>query len=355
MFLATNEILKEKSRFVLITIAIALMSYLTFFLTALAYGLATSYTQAIDGWDASGIILSKDANNTVARSLLVKQDYHNIASDDAAPLGVGAATVRGDTSEDVALFGISTQSFLRPEVTSGRMMKADNEVVVSDALVKIGIRINDTLELQGSTAHYKIVGFTKKATFQTAPVVYMTLPTWRTAASETSGMKAMRDNTTISAIITRGGKKPAYTTSRIDWQPIRHFIFTLPGYRAQVLTFSVMIGFLVVIAAFVLAIFMYILTLQKKSVFGVLKAEGMSSGYIGRSVMAQVMLLLLSGVMTGLAAALITGCLLAGKVPFDVNPFFFLGIIVLFALCAVLGGLASVRSVVKIDPAEAIA
>lgn len=108
MFLATNEILKEKSRFVLITIAIALMSYLTFFLTALAYGLATSYTQAIDGWGASGIVLSKDANNTVARSLLVKQDHRDIVDDDAAPLGVGAATVRGDTSEDVALFGINT-------------------------------------------------------------------------------------------------------------------------------------------------------------------------------------------------------------------------------------------------------
>ena len=55
MFLAINEILKEKSRFVLIVIVVVLVSYLVFFLTALAYGLASSYTRALDKWEASGI------------------------------------------------------------------------------------------------------------------------------------------------------------------------------------------------------------------------------------------------------------------------------------------------------------
>lgn len=36
MFLAINELLKEKTRFILIVAVIALVSYLTFFLTALA-------------------------------------------------------------------------------------------------------------------------------------------------------------------------------------------------------------------------------------------------------------------------------------------------------------------------------
>ena len=70
MFLAINELLKEKTRFILITLVIFLVSYLTFFLTALAYGLATSYTQGINKWKASGIALQKDANNNIARSLL---------------------------------------------------------------------------------------------------------------------------------------------------------------------------------------------------------------------------------------------------------------------------------------------
>ena len=53
MFLALNEIMKEKSRFLLITMVIVLVSYLVFFLTALAYGLASSYTRAIESWESS--------------------------------------------------------------------------------------------------------------------------------------------------------------------------------------------------------------------------------------------------------------------------------------------------------------
>ena len=354
MFLAINEILREKSRFILITIVIILVSYLVFFLTALAYGLASSYTQALEKWDASGIILAENANSVVGRSLLVEDDYRDKLGGDSALLGVGAATIEVEGAEDVALFGINSASFLAPQVSSGRIFAADNEVVVSDELKQIGIDEGDTISLQGAETTYVVAGFVENATFQTAPVIYMTLPAWRIAASEVSGMTAMRDDTTVSAIVTRGDEQASYTTDRTSWQSIRDFSFTLPGYQAQVLTFSLMIGFLIGIAAFVLAIFIYILTLQKKNIFGVLKAEGVPTGYIGWSVMVQVLLLLFFGLAIGLVFALLTGFLLAGKVPFAVNISFFLGIIVLFVVCAVLGGLASVRSVAKIDPVEAI-
>ena len=354
MFLAINEILKEKSRFVLIVIVVILVSYLVFFLTALAYGLASSYTRALDKWDASGIIMSANANDTIGRSLLYSSDYADLLSDDVAPLGVGSATLIADSREDVALFGVEQGSFLAPDISEGRSISADNEVVLSDELQPLGIAIGDSIALADVADKYKVVGFTSRSTFQTTPVIYMSHDTWRLVASEASGMTGMRDSSTISALITRGDQKSAYTNDRIYWQSIDDFIFNLPGYRPQVLTFSLMIGFLIGIAAFVLSIFIYILTMQKKSIFGVLKAEGISSAYIARSVMVQVVIIAATGLLTGLALSLATGLLLAGKVPFEVNLIFFIGIALLFLLCAVLGGIASVRSVAKIDPVEAI-
>lgn len=354
MFLAINEILKEKSRFVLIVIVVILVSYLVFFLTALAYGLASSYTRALDKWDASGIIMSANANDTIGRSLLYSSDYADLLSDDVAPLGVGSATLIADSREDVALFGVEQGSFLAPDISEGRSISADNEVVLSDELQSLGIAIGDSIALADVADKYKVVGFTGRSTFQTTPVIYMSHDTWRLVASEASGMTGMRDDSTISALITRGDQKSAYTNDRIYWQSIDDFIFNLPGYRPQVLTFSLMIGFLIGIAAFVLSIFIYILTMQKKSIFGVLKAEGISSAYIARSVMVQVVIIAATGLLTGLVLSLLTGLLLAGKVPFEVNLIFFVGITLLFLLCAVLGGIASVRSVAKIDPVEAI-
>lgn len=356
MFLAINELIKEKSRFVLITIVIILVSYLTFFLTSLAYGLATSYTQGIDSWEADGIILREDANGNIGRSLLFETDYKDIVGDEAALLGVGSVTVSKDGSQDATLFGIDMDKFLSPEVSEGREVSGEYELLASDELKLIGYEVGDEVNFRGYDSEpYKIVGFVSNATFQTQPIVYLGLDDWRTVLSETSGMVGMRDNTTVNAVVTKGSEDGSkYESDVLSWQSIRDFSFALPGYQAQVLTFSLMIGFLIAIASFVLAIFIYILTIQKKSIFGVLKAEGVPNSYISRSVMAQVAILSAFGLAIGLLLALLTGFFLAGKVPFMVNVLFYVGIVILFLGCAAIGGLASVRSVTKIDPVEAI-
>lgn len=355
MFLAINELVKEKARFILIVAVIALVSYLTFFLTALAYGLATSYTQGIEKWEATGIVLQKDANDNVARSILTEADYGKLLDDSTALLGVGNATVEADAKEDVALFGIDQSGRLAPNITEGRAATSAEEIVVSDELQSIGVALGQTLAFKGADSTYKVVGFTDRATFQTAPIVYMQLGAWRQTASEIAGMQGMRDDTTVSALVTTGADTSKYTTTdTMQWQSIGDYAFKLPGYNAQVLTFSTMIGFLIVIASFVLAIFMYILTLQKKSMFGVLKAEGVPNSYIAQSVKAQIVILSVIGMAIGLVLTLITGAALADKVPFMVQPFFFVAIVALFLLCAAIGGIASVWAVTKIDPVEAI-
>ncbi|OYX37534.1 hypothetical protein B7Z00_03250 [Candidatus Saccharibacteria bacterium 32-50-10] len=354
MFLAINELVKEKARFILIVAVIALVSYLTFFLTALAYGLATSYTQGIEKWEATGIVLQKDANDNVARSILTQTYYGSVLDDDTALLGVGNATIEADTSKDVALFGIELAGRLSPNITEGRAASAASEVVVSDQLKKTGVGLEQILTFKGAEAGYKVVGFTDRASFQTAPIVYMQLDAWRWTVSEIAGMQGMRDNTTVSALVTTGTDTDKFTTDTMQWQTISDYAFKLPGYNAQVLTFSTMIGFLIVIASFVLAIFMYILTLQKKSMFGVLKAEGVPNSYIAQSVKAQIVILSVIGMAIGLVFTLITGAALADKVSFMVQPFFFVAIVALFLLCAAIGGIASVWAVTKIDPVEAI-
>ena len=355
MFLAINELNREKARFILIVFVIVLISYLTFFLTSLAYGLATSYTQGIDKWKASGVILNKDANGTIARSLLTEADYSSFTSGKTALLGVGNATTSLEQSDDVSLFGIDFHSFLTPNLTEGRAPVEPDEIIASDALKRTGTKLDTSLRFKGSGRDYTVVGFTDKATFQTAPIVYMTLPEWRALSGDIAGMTGMKDDTTVSAIVTKGPTDASgYATDSTEWTSIRDFSFKLPGYNAQVLTFSLMIGFLIAIASFVLAVFMYILTLQKKSIFGVLKAEGVPSAYISRSVVAQTLLLLATGLVIGLGLTLASGMLLGAKVPFLVNPLFFAAITGLFGLFALLGALASVWAVTKIDPVEAI-
>lgn len=356
MFLALNEIFHEKARFILIITIIAMISFLTYFLTALAYGLATSYTQGIDKWGAEGIMLEKDVNSNIARSLLAAKDFDelDVASDSKAKIGASNATLTGEEKTDVALFGIDTSSFIAPNITEGEMISSSNEVVVSDELkASDNLKLGDTLSIKATDLRYKIVGFTDHATFQTSPLVYLQLPEWRTLTADISGMTGMVDEEAYNAIVVT--QQPTLPSdSDVTYETIRDFSFALPGYSAQVATFSFMIGFLIFIASFVLAIFTYILTIQKKGIFGILKAEGVPTSYISRSVVVQVLILTLTGIVLGLAGTIGFGLALGTKIPFMVQPLFFGAISVLFVVCALIGALASVRIVTKIDPVEAI-
>lgn len=65
MFLAWNEIRRNKLKFGLIIGVLAMISYLLFLLSGLANGLINMNKEGIDKWHANAIVLNKDANQTV--------------------------------------------------------------------------------------------------------------------------------------------------------------------------------------------------------------------------------------------------------------------------------------------------
>lgn len=360
MFLAWKEILKEKSRFILIILVIVLVSYLAYFLTGLAYGLASSYTQGIEKWQATGIIIQTDANDTVARSRILETEVDKISADKKATLGLGSAVVLALNDEekvDASIFGIEAENFLAPNTIDGRLFKTSDEIVVDASLKDLGYKLGDKIKLSNVNTEHVIVGFTSNAKYQTTPIIYMSTTDWRHLLEETMDGR-MTGPDYVNAVIVKSIAvyDSAYLSDmQLSYMTINDYIFTLPGYNAQVLTFSIMILFLIIIAAFVLGIFIYILTIQKKGIFGVLKAQGISNFMVASSVMSQTIILALIGMTLGLGLTLFTAWRLYGIVPFMVNISFFVGISIIFLAFASFSAIFSVRSVVKIDPARAIA
>ena len=195
-----------------------------------------------------------------------------------------------------------------------------------------------------------IVGFTDNAKFNISPVLYTSLDTFQQIRYGSNSN--FQPKTTYNAIVTRG--KISQQPKGIQKLSISKFIDKLPGYSAQVLTFGFMIGFLVVIAAVVIGIFIYVLTMQKIAIFGVMKAQGISSRFISNSVIAQTFILAFSGVLIGLLATLGSALILPEAVPFQTNLLFFGVITLLMIVVAIVGALFSVRAIVKIDPLKAI-
>ncbi|MBO0431065.1 ABC transporter permease [Enterococcus sp. DIV0660C] len=355
MFLAINEIRYSKLRYALVIGVMFLIAYLVFFLTGLAYGLAQDNRTAIDKWQADDILLADEANNNLNMSMIPLTKFDEVKAEKKAYLTQTAGVIqkeKGKEKIDVTFFGINQDQFLAPKISDGKMFQSDDETV-ADSSVKeqYGLNLGDTVQLAGSDKKLKIVGFTKNAKFSVAPVLYITVSAYQEIRFETQGSQTS-EKTRVNTIITRGHvSKIPDNLKKIS---IKTFINDLPGYNAQVLTFGFMIGFLIVIAAIVIGIFIYVLTMQKAEIFGVMKAQGISSRYIANSVIVQTFLLAIIGVVAGLAGTLGTSLLLPEAVPFQINLLFFLSISILMIVIAVLGALFSVRTIVKIDPLKAI-
>ena len=354
MFLAINEMKHSKLRYALVIGVVFLIAYLVFFLTGLAYGLAQENRTAVDKWQADRILLSDEANGKLNMSMLTMDDYESVKAEDKAALaqfpGIVYQKGKKDQQINVSFFGIEADEFLAPNLVKGRMFKNPGEVVVNDSLAKEdGLQVGDQLKVAGSKQTLKIVGFTDEAMYNVAPVIYMSLADFQEIRFNQALPKEAQK---INAIVLR--EKPKQVANHLEEIKISDFIDDLPGYRAQNLTFAFMIGFLIVIAAIVIGIFIYILTMQKQAIFGVMKAQGISNFFIARSVFVQTAILAFVGIVLGLALTYLSSLVLPAAVPFAIFWGLYLAVSVGMWVIAILSAVFSVSTVVKIDPLQAI-
>lgn len=370
MFLARKEMRKEKGRYILIISIFMLISYLVYFLTGLAYGLSEDNRTAIDDWNASQIVLARGSNSNIISSMLDRDKVEDdLKGKDYSLINLSrsAAYKDGDDSLEenlinLTLIGMDIDSKSFPKIIEGNPIKDDHDVIASSSLKdEEGLEIGDSLELTANDEVYKIVGFTKDLKYNVSPVIYTRLS--EASASNFFNNPSRDDETkmpsdlkiaeNVSAAILFDDTNPDLS-SDYDVDTIGDFIEEVPGYSAQNLTFGLMIGFLIVIAAIVLGVFLYIITIQKQQTFGIMKIQGISNGYISRSVIIQTLLVSLIGLAIGLGLTYLTDYFLPRSVPFKSNTEFYLIISLLILVTSQIGAIFSVRSVSKIDPLDVI-
>ncbi|MBS4223828.1 ABC transporter permease [Lederbergia citrea] len=353
MFLAWQEIKKNKLRFTLITAILMLVSYLVFFLSGLATGLASLNREAVDKWKASAIVLTDESDKSLYQSFMSIDQLNDIKAKETAVIGqLNTIASNGENKQNISLFGINKEGFLMPNVTEGKAFEKANEVIAGDSLKDKGFKLGDKLSLSSSDQYLTIVGFTDHARFNAAPVLYADLATFHAVKF---GEAADQKKDQINGIVVKDGSISNLTENAdLDTIEIESFIQSLPGYTEQKLTLNFMIYFLFGISSIIVAIFLYVLTVQKISMFGVMKAQGISNYYLSWSVVAQTFILAFIGTALGFAFTLVSGAFLPAAVPvsFDLTLMVFYGCILM--LVATAGAVFSVLTIVRIDPLKAI-
>ncbi|WP_047375747.1 ABC transporter permease [Exiguobacterium sp. ZOR0005] len=332
MQLGMKEMWRQRRRYSLIFVITLLIVLLTTLITGLADGLAYDNGASIRELDADTFHLTADAEGQLTRSFIEQTRR----SDTMTPLAVKPLTFGNETKQDATLFALPADSPVGPTLDL-----EVGEVLVDPTFLQT-LSVGDTVEDFTSGYRFTIVG-TTDGRFSHAPVVWTTMETWD-AYQQVAGGPAY-----VSAWLGDGDGDTALSTFTRQ-----EVIEAVPGYSAEQGTFAMMRGFLLVIGAFILTAFFYMVTLQKLPELGILKAIGIRTRTIGTALVSQVMVtvILASGV-----AALVTA-LVAGVVPPDI-PFQFevvnaLLYSALFFVISLAGTLLPLYTLRRLDAADAL-
>lgn len=371
MYLAIREMRYAKGRYALIATIMVLVSFLVLFVTGLAQGLAYDNAASVKNMAATHFVLEQDSNHRFTRSQ-VDQDQLDqarsvVGQENAEPLGVKMTTVSpmGDTKKiDVTLFMVNPEGWLAPAVTEGTPItdQTNGQVVVDHKLAESGVTIGTVLVDQASGMEWTVGGFVQNESFSHSPVVSLNEQEWVTlqgGSRTTQGSADTNANTPIYnaiAVKDAGEQVDGLSAAMPDTEVITKSdaVSAIPGYKEEQGSLLMMIAFLYVISAFVLAVFFYVITIQKTSQFGILKAIGTRNGYLAGSVSLQVFILSVGSLVISVLLVRLFESILPASMPFQLGLSTLALTCVLFILMSMAGSLFSVWKVTKIDALDAI-
>lgn len=377
-YLAIKEIWRNRGRFLLFSLVIALITTLVLFIAALAGGLATANKQFIEKLDADLLVYQENVDLQATSSRLGPSTLREIRRVDGiaavGPLAFSNTTIvfpDGREPIDVSLIGVEPGKPGNPTLLAGeglRSKRSKDVIIDQPTALNANLNIGDRItikSIQGTEEEFftlTVAGITDERQYFFQPSIIVPLNVWddvRPQAAIESG-----NNELISNVIAIKLQDPTAMdlmsqriTASVDGIEIADkptAIQNIPGYSAQQSTLNTQQIFTLLIGVLVLGGFFQIQTLQKVAQIGMLKAIGNNNRTIATASLLQIVLVTLIGVSIGGAGTL----LLALGLPAGI-PIIFTGSTVAIAIASLLligplGGLVSIRLALKIDPLTAI-
>lgn len=365
MKLALRELARRPGRFATATVILTLIALLLMFLGGILDGLISSSTGAIKAQNADVIVYSSSSQASFLRSRI---DPALRTEVDAVPGvaetgGIGivqlGARVPGNGPRDlasVALFGYEIPPNGVPDVPPEGQAWAD-EVLKAD-----GVEEGMTLLLGPARSPVTVAGFVKNTQYSSQGSLWTSPDTWRTVLSA-NRPDAQLGPDVFQALVVVGDGTATDLPAAIDTATgdatesftVAGAVNAIPGVSEQRGVFNQIIGVTIAVALVVIALFFALLTVERTSLYGVLKALGARSrtlflGLVVQAVVVTFIAAIIAATLVIVAERLIP----PGGVPLDVTASRIITSVVLLLIAAVIGCTFSLRKVLRVDPASAI-
>jgi putative ABC transport system permease protein len=377
-YLAIKEIWRNRGRFLLVSLVIALITLLVLFIAALGEGLGNGNREYISKLDGQLIVYQAKSDFLIGASRLNRDRLAAIKRvdgvADAGMLGTSNATLVNDTLKaplKVALLGIDVGHVGEPKVVQGTQLSTNqaDEVIIDRATqLRTDLKVGDTITLrvtQGTKDEFfslKIVGISDGQQYSLQPSIFVPFYTWDKIRPKSEAevafsnpvpnvmMVKLQDPKAIDQMTTAITQQ----VSNVEVATIKQAISALPGYSAQQSTLNTQGGFTLFIGILVIGGFFQIQILQKVAQIGVLKAIGASNPVVGAASVIQIILITIIGVTIGGLLTFLFSLSFPPTVPIVFNGTTSAIALIALLLIGPLGGMVSIRYAVRIEPLKAL-
>jgi putative ABC transport system permease protein len=376
-YLAFKEIWRNRGRFFLFSMVIALITVLVLFIAALAQGLAAANKEYIEKMNAELLVFQEKVELSTTASRLNFNKLNNVRMvpgvADVGPVGFASVSLvfaDGRKPLDISLIGAQPGKPGMPTALSGQniLSRGNYTVIDSNVAVRSYVKIGDEINLktiQGTDEKYyklKVIGVTDGRQYFFQPSIFVPFETWDRIRPQPAAQIGQGD--LIANVFAVQLQNPAdknemaqliqSTVSGVQVVDLKTAYEAAPGYQAQQSTLNTQRIFTLLIGILVIGGFFQIQTLQKVPQIGMLKAIGTSNQIVAISVILQIILVTVLGVLIGTAGTLALTAAMPAGVPITLSGNTVLVAILSLLLIGPIGGLVSIRLAVRVEPLRAL-
>lgn len=378
IYLSFKEIWRNRTKYFLFSLVIALISILVLFTAGLGEGLATNNKEYLEKLDAQLLIFQTDVSFSTIESRLDYKKYKRARRisgiADAGPIAFSNVKVVVNKDEepiDVSFIGVEPDRPGAPKAITGSNLRSypskialidQSTADLIDAKVGDKITIKSTQGTEDKLYHLTVTGIAGGQRYFFRPSIFVSLTTW-----DKYRPKSDPDSYSTQPVLNVIAVKADNTTSipylenaitnLIDDVEVTDIITayeSAPGYSEQQGTLNTIKGFTFLIGTLVIGGFFQIQILQKLPQIGMLKAIGAPNRLVSATAISQIILVSLFGVIIGTLATFALAVTLPSNVPVYFTTSSVVVTIVTLLLIGPIGGMLSIRMAHKVEPLTAL-
>lgn len=365
MFLALKEMKRAKARFGLLMAAVGLLVFLILFQQTLQSGLIDSFIGAIRNQSAPVLVFGVDGRRNLQGSVITPPVEAQIRAVD----GVGRAGKIGERSlpataggklTQVALVGYEVEGLGSPTtVVAGRLPTSTGEVVASDVDQANGFAVGDTVRIEPGGGRLTVVGLAADAQLLVSPTLYGSYDTYSQAITSFNPDAAMPLPSVIG-VEPAAGTSPEQLAQRVNAAVVDADALTrseaaaqTPGVAQIQQSFQIIFLLYGLVVPFVTGLFFLIVTFQKANALTLLRAVGAPASRLVRSLMIQVVIVIVAGIAIGTALYAPLASRRLGTITLQFQTGALMSWSALLLVLGVLSALFAAQRVLAIEPVAA--